>query len=237
MNRIRPLFLTILGFSIVIGIHEAGHLITAKLFSVYSPTFSIGFGPVIARVTMGTTTYQLAALPLGGYTEIPTKPTTQKDAYKAYTFQQKFFDDIPAWQQLIILVSGILCNLFLTFTIFLTIGLMGLRPSLAAITKPQEEPLIGGPIFMAQQMMANAHHSLLTYSTYIALLSSNLAFINMLPIPILDGGKIMLLIGESILNTELSTPIENSIVFLSALVLLLLLIIVTSNDLRRLFKS
>ena len=61
----------IVAFLLLIAIHEAGHFIAAKSAGVAVRTFSIGMGPKIAsftpKNTPNPTTYQLAALPIGGY--------------------------------------------------------------------------------------------------------------------------------------------------------------------------
>ena len=58
------------GIAILIFFHELGHFLFCKLFRVHTPTFSIGFGPVIWSRLIGTTTFTISAIPLGGYVEI-----------------------------------------------------------------------------------------------------------------------------------------------------------------------
>ena len=60
----------ILGLSILVGIHEFGHMITAKLFGMRVEKFSIGFPPKIFGVKYGETEYSLGAIPLGGFVKI-----------------------------------------------------------------------------------------------------------------------------------------------------------------------
>src|ERR1700737_1150912 len=64
----------IIVFGIVIFVHELGHFIAAKLVGVYTPRFSIGFGPALFRKRRGETEYVLAALPLGGYVRMASRP-------------------------------------------------------------------------------------------------------------------------------------------------------------------
>ena len=56
-----------LGVGMVIFVHEAGHFIMARLCGVRVDVFSLGFGPKLIGWTRGTTLYQIAALPFGGY--------------------------------------------------------------------------------------------------------------------------------------------------------------------------
>lgn len=60
----------ILGLSVLIVLHEMGHMITARLSGMRVLTFSVGFGPALLRWRGPKTTYQLALIPLGGYVQI-----------------------------------------------------------------------------------------------------------------------------------------------------------------------
>ena len=55
---------------IIIVVHEAGHLLMAKAFSVRVLTFSIGFGKRLFGFSRGDTDYRLSAIPLGGYVRL-----------------------------------------------------------------------------------------------------------------------------------------------------------------------
>ena len=55
----------ILSLSILVGLHEAGHLLTAKFFGMRVEQFSIGFPPKIFSFKWGETEYALSAIPLG----------------------------------------------------------------------------------------------------------------------------------------------------------------------------
>ena len=58
---------------LVIFVHELGHFLAAKLFGVYAPRFSIGFGPALWRRKWGETEYRLGVLPLGGYVRMASR--------------------------------------------------------------------------------------------------------------------------------------------------------------------
>ena len=63
--------LVVLG--VVIFIHELGHFVAAKIFGVYAPRFSIGFGPALWKRRFGETEYRVAVLPLGGYVRMASR--------------------------------------------------------------------------------------------------------------------------------------------------------------------
>ncbi len=69
-----------------------------------------------------------------------------------------------------------------------------------------------------------------TLVTFMALISLNLGILNILPIPILDGGVILLLVIESLLGRDLSLRIKERIVQASFVFLLMLTVIVIYND-------
>ena len=60
----------ILGISILVGLHELGHLLAAKLFGMRVEQYSIGFPPRIFKFKYGETIYSIGAIPLGGYVKI-----------------------------------------------------------------------------------------------------------------------------------------------------------------------
>ncbi len=59
-----------LGLTILVGIHELGHMLFAKLFGMRVEKFSIGFGPVLFWFQGKETKYQFSLLPLGGFVKI-----------------------------------------------------------------------------------------------------------------------------------------------------------------------
>lgn len=63
----------LLVFGLVIFVHELGHFLAAKWAGVYTPRFSIGFGPALWRRRRGETEYIVAAIPLGGYVRMASK--------------------------------------------------------------------------------------------------------------------------------------------------------------------
>src|SRR5690606_24503051 len=65
---------TLLSFLFVLGVlvfvHELGHFLVARWYGVRVITFSLGFGPKIAKVVRGGTEYCISAIPLGGYVKL-----------------------------------------------------------------------------------------------------------------------------------------------------------------------
>ncbi len=64
--------IAILGFSVIVLVHEFGHFIIAKLSGIHVQEFFLGFGPKILKYTSkkSGTMYGISAIPLGGYNKI-----------------------------------------------------------------------------------------------------------------------------------------------------------------------
>ena len=62
--------LLILGFEMVIFVHELGHFLVAKWCGIKVERFSLGFGPKLLGFKWGETEYLLSLLPLGGYVKM-----------------------------------------------------------------------------------------------------------------------------------------------------------------------
>jgi regulator of sigma E protease len=69
----------------------------------------------------------------------------------------------------------------------------------------------------------------------VALLSINLAVFNLLPIPILDGGQILLNVIESIKGSALSARTREYALRFGLLAIAMLLVLVMFNDIKNLF--
>jgi len=96
--------------------------------------------------------------------------------------------------------------------------------------------LLGGPILIAQVAGQTAKAGIVNLLSFIALLSVNLSFINVLPIPVLDGGHLLFLGIEKIRGKPLSLKQRAAMQQIGLAFLILLIIFVTYNDFLRLIK-
>jgi regulator of sigma E protease len=94
----------------------------------------------------------------------------------------------------------------------------------------------GGPIMIAQLAGQTAEAGWVPFLTFMALISINLAFINILPIPGLDGGHIFLHLIEAIIRRPLTIKTRIRIQQLGMSFLLVLMVTVMFNDITRLFN-
>ena len=68
-----------------------------------------------------------------------------------------------------------------------------------------------------------------------ALLSANLGVMNLLPLPALDGGRLVFLIIEAIRRKPVNRQIEGMVHFAGLMVLMLLMVVVMYNDILKIF--
>ncbi|MEW6510441.1 MAG: RIP metalloprotease RseP [Bacteroidota bacterium] len=89
---------------------------------------------------------------------------------------------------------------------------------------------VGGPIKIAQIATQSSEQGLLTYLSFMALLSINLAILNIFPFPALDGGHLMFLIYEGIFRREVPAKIKIGLQKFGLAVLLAFMAFVVAND-------
>ena len=95
---------------------------------------------------------------------------------------------------------------------------------------------LGGPIMIAQLAGQTAEAGLVPFFTFMALLSVNLAFLNILPIPGLDGGHIFIHLIEGIIRRPLAINTRMIIQQIGMAFLLVLMFTVIFSDITRLFN-
>ncbi|MFH1305544.1 MAG: RIP metalloprotease RseP [Candidatus Omnitrophota bacterium] len=117
------MFLTIIFvviiFSIIIIVHEAGHLFAAKACGVKVEVFSLGFGRRLFGVKKGGTDYRISLFPLGGYVKMageePSEVTGKEDELASKPVGHRFW----------IIAAGSLTNYFFAFVLFSIVFMLG----------------------------------------------------------------------------------------------------------------
>jgi len=94
----------------------------------------------------------------------------------------------------------------------------------------------GGPIMIAQLAGQTAEAGFVPFLTFMALLSVNLAFLNILPIPGLDGGHIFIHLVEFVIRKPLTLKTRIVIQQIGMAFLLLLMVTIIFQDITRLFN-
>lgn len=96
---------------------------------------------------------------------------------------------------------------------------------------------LGGPIMIAQMAGDSAKAGVGSLIFFIALISINLAIINLLPIPVLDGGHLLFFLIEAIKGSPVSIKVREVAQQVGLFILILLMILVFYNDISRIFFS
>lgn len=127
----RSIGLSILVLLTMVALHEAGHLIAARLCGVDAPEYSVGFGPKIFSLApkSGKTIYSLRAIPLGGYVRIrglgaPSKLEGTDDPSREVA--GKSYEDVSRPKRIFIAFAGPLANVLtavlILFVVFSAAG-------------------------------------------------------------------------------------------------------------------
>ena len=109
----------ILALSIIVGIHEFGHLLTAKIFGMRVEQYFIGFPPKIWSFKYRGTEYGLGSIPLGGFVKISGIIDESMDTSHINKEPESWeFRSKPAWQRLVVMLGGIIFNVITGLIIF-----------------------------------------------------------------------------------------------------------------------
>lgn len=94
---------------------------------------------------------------------------------------------------------------------------------------------VSGPVGIAGAVGTASSEGIAPLLTITALISINLALINLLPIPALDGGRLLFVLIESVIRRPIKAAVANTVNVAGFGLLLLLMLVVTANDVFKLF--
>ena len=240
INILKIVFL--LGF--LIFIHEGGHFLVAKLCKIKVNEFAIGFGPTILKKQGKETKYAIRLIPLGGFVSMEGENGDSED--------EKAFSKASIPKRILIVVSGAMVNIIfgiivyfiLIAVIYQDIGTAfnAVGEFIASLFESIKMLFTGnvgikdltGPVGISQ--MVSKTVGLANYIYMFSVISVSLGVTNLLPIPALDGGKILFLIIEAIRKKPLKQETEIQLQLIGFSILIGLSLIVTYNDIIRVVK-
>lgn len=104
--------------SIIICIHELGHLLAAKLFGVYCYEYSFGMGPALLQKKGKETIYSIRALPIGGFVSMAGEPDGDEAYPDVVVPEGRRLTEIARWKRIIVMLAGVTMNFLLALFLF-----------------------------------------------------------------------------------------------------------------------
>jgi len=112
----------VIGFGLLIFIHELGHFLAAKWVGVRVERFSLGFGPKLFGFKKGETEYMVSAIPLGGYVKMAGEFCLEDRKGEPYEFYSK-----TPGQRAIIITAGPVMNLVFGIPAAMLVFVLGIN--------------------------------------------------------------------------------------------------------------
>lgn len=250
-NALKIIFL--LGFLVLI--HEGGHFLVARICKVKVKEFSIGFGKVIWQKQGKETRYAIRMIPFGGFVSMEGEDEESDD--------EGSFSKASLGKRMAIVVAGatvnIIFGIIVYFILISTVGIQFADPAkdtvlnrlyygakgtgdfIVSIFESIKILFTGG--LQTDQMVGIVGISevvvktsgIANYIYLLAVISVSLGVTNLLPIPALDGGKILILLIELVRRKPMKIETEAKIQLIGFSILIALSIFVTYNDIVRIF--
>lgn len=132
--------------------------------------------------------------------------------------------------------NSILSFLGYGFTQTITVVVMVLSALGSIFTKGFNLNQLGGPVAIYSLTSQVAKNGLIDLLSFMGMISANLGVMNLLPIPALDGGKLVLNFIEGIRKKPLDPEKEGYLTIAGAIFLFALMLLVTWNDIMKLFN-
>ena len=249
INAIKIIFL--LGFLIII--HEGGHFLVARLCKVKVNEFAIGFGKILWQKQGKQTKYTIRMIPLGGFCSMEGEDEESDD--------EGSFSKASVWKRMAIVLAGatvnILFGILVYFILISTVGIQFVDPAkdtilnriyyggqatgafILSIFESIKMLFTGG--LATDQMVGIVGISeivvqtsgIINYLHLLSVISVSLGVTNLLPIPALDGGKIIILLIELVRRKPMKIETEAKIQLIGFSILMALFLVVTYNDILR----
>lgn len=250
-NALKIIFL--LGFLVLI--HEGGHFLVARICKVKVKEFSIGFGKVIWQKQGKETRYAIRMIPFGGFVSMEGEDEESNEIGS--------FSKASIGKRMAIVVAGatvnIIFGIIVYFILISTVGIQFADPAkdtvlnrlyygakgtgdfIVSIFESIKILFTGG--LQTDQMVGIVGISevvvktsgIANYIYLLAVISVSLGVTNLLPIPALDGGKILILLIELVRRKPMKIETEAKIQLIGFSILIALSIFVTYNDIVRIF--
>ena len=121
----------------------------------------------------------------------------------------------------------------ISFTIITAVGLFGFLVS--AVTGQADLSQISGPVGIVSLVGDAFQFGFVYLLGFTAIISINLAIINLLPIPALDGGRLLFVLIEAVKGSSIKPKVANALNLIGFAFLILLMLVITASDILKFF--
>ncbi len=126
MDILQTIFSFIILISLIVGIHELGHFLTARYFGIHVLKFKIGFGKELFSVKdKKNCSYSFGILPLGGYVQMLGENNILDEEERNYTENKKSYNQASAGERAAVTVAGPVANFLLAICIYSLLSFLG----------------------------------------------------------------------------------------------------------------
>jgi regulator of sigma E protease len=244
------LFAFIIVFTLIVVVHEFGHFIAARKAGIKVYEFSIGFpfSPrVITLFRHKETEFTLRLLPLGGFVSFSKDGGEDNTALFEASYSKRA----------IILSAGSLFNILFAFLVFISVFMMSKHLNLIDAIGLSANTLweilsgtmmfilniftgqgtmegLSGPVGIAAIAGKAASKGILNLLYFTGVLSMSLGIMNLLPLPALDGGHLVMLLIESVRKNSISPKAYQIATVIGLTLFFVLTVAVTYKDIAKL---
>jgi len=114
---------------------------------------------------------------------------------------------------------------------------LGLWGIIAGAFHGQAPQGVSGPVGIFAVTTEAAQAGILTLINFVGILSVNLAILNIIPFPALDGGRLLFIGIEGVIGRRIVPKVEATIINIGFIILIVLLLIITIGDIRHLISA
>jgi len=259
------IFIAFISLISLIVIHEFGHFILAKRFGAEVEEFGIGYPPRLFGKKIGETLYSFNLLPFGAFVNIKGEQGGIED-YRSFVGKpiwQRYLivlgGVVSFWVVAALLLSivagvwglppdfspypwyeaplqGIIATGKLTYLVVQG-WILGVKAALGIVQLPPDVKMeFFGPLGIFGLLREYLVMGINYFLFLVSLIAVALALVNILPIPALDGGKIVFLTIEAIRGRPVNPKLEQRITSTFFILLIILMIFITIKfDIPRIF--